>query len=115
MQLASLIICVVLAIAHIGAGSAKLVKAPAAVAQVRAGGVRSDRALVVLGVLELAAAVGLVVGLWFTPVGIAAALGSVLYFVGALVGHIRERNNQVQGAVALLLLSIAALVTLLLR
>jgi hypothetical protein len=45
-----------------------------------------------LGAVKLAGAVGLVVGLLGLPaLGIAAAAGLVLFFVGAVVTHIRAR------------------------
>jgi DoxX-like family len=34
--------------------------------------------------------VGLLVGIWYPPLGIAAAVGLVLYFVGALAAHLRK-------------------------
>lgn len=42
-----------------------------------------------VGVAELAGAVGLVVGLFWAPPGIAAAGGLVLLMIGALVTHLR--------------------------
>ncbi|QLL05412.1 DoxX family protein [Mycobacterium vicinigordonae] len=43
-----------------------------------------------LAALKLAGAAGLVIGLlWLRPIGIAAAAGLVLFFVGAVVTHIR--------------------------
>lgn len=44
--------------------------------------------------LELAGAVGILVGLWLEPLGIAAAIGLVLYFVGALIGHLRVGDTK---------------------
>lgn len=40
----------------------------------------------------IAGGIGLLVGLWYAPLGIAAAVGLVLYFVGALVAHMRTRD-----------------------
>lgn len=64
-----------------------------------------------LGALKLAGAGGLLVGLFWLPlIGISAAVGLVLYFVGAVVVHIRARvfaNIAFPGAY--LLLSIASL------
>jgi hypothetical protein len=48
----------------------------------------------VLASLELAGAAGIVVGLWLQPLGIAAAAGLVLYFVGALTGHLRVGDTK---------------------
>ena len=45
-----------------------------------------------LALLQLAGAVGLLVGIWWRPLGIAAAIGLVLYFAGAVVFHVRARD-----------------------
>jgi hypothetical protein len=42
-----------------------------------------------LAVLEGAAAAGIVVGLWWPPIGIAAASGAVIYFLVAVAAHLR--------------------------
>ena len=42
-----------------------------------------------LAACELAGALGLVVGIWWFPLGVAAGVGLVLYFVGAIVSHLR--------------------------
>jgi hypothetical protein len=48
--------------------------------------------LPVLAVLKGAGAIGLVVGLTvFGPIGVAAAAGLVLFFVGAVIAHVRAR------------------------
>jgi DoxX-like family len=45
-----------------------------------------------LGTLKLAGAIGLLVGLVGLPViGIAAATGLVLFFIGAVIAHLRAR------------------------
>lgn len=43
----------------------------------------------VLAVCEFAAALGLVAGIRWASLGIAAAVGAVIYFVGAMVSHVR--------------------------
>lgn len=45
--------------------------------------------LPMLGSLKLAGAVGLVAGLVLPAIGIAAAAGLVLFFIGAVVTHVR--------------------------
>ncbi len=55
--------------------------------------------------------VGLLVGFWYRPLGIAAAVGLVLYFVGAIVAHLREGDFKGLPAPAVfLILAAAALV-----
>jgi hypothetical protein len=66
-----------------------------------------------LGVLKGAGAAGLVLGLLgVRPVGIAAAIGLVLFFIGALAAHVRARvfhNIAVPGAYFALALASAVL------
>ncbi|KAB1152819.1 DoxX family protein [Micromonospora sp. DT46] len=45
-----------------------------------------------LGVLELAAVAGLLLGLLWAPLGIAAAIGLALQMVGAVVYHARAKD-----------------------
>lgn len=44
--------------------------------------------------LELAGVAGIVVGLWLQPLGIAAAIGLVAYFIGAVIGHLRVGDTK---------------------
>ncbi|MGB6511645.1 DoxX family protein [Mycobacterium sp.] len=70
--------------------------------------------LPMLGTVKLAAAIGLLVGLVALPaIGIAAATGLLLFFIGALIAHVRARalyNIAFPGAY--LALSAASLVLL---
>jgi hypothetical protein len=68
--------------------------------------------ITMLGTLNAAAALGLLLGLVGVPlVGTAAALGLVMYFVGAIVTHLRVRDYSIGPAAAFLLLAVAALVS----
>jgi hypothetical protein len=70
----------------------------------------------VLAASETAGAAGLIIGLWFAPLGIAAGVGVVLYFTGAVITHLRAHDREFAsplvmgvmgaGAVALRLLSL---------
>jgi hypothetical protein len=40
----------------------------------------------------IAGGLGLLVGIWYHPLGVAAAVGLVLYFVGALIAHLRKAD-----------------------
>ncbi|SEG87055.1 DoxX-like family protein [Nonomuraea solani] len=42
--------------------------------------------------LKIAGALGLLAGIFYRPLGIAAAAGVVLYFAGAVVTHLRARD-----------------------
>jgi uncharacterized membrane protein YphA (DoxX/SURF4 family) len=69
------------------------------------------RLLPVLAALEIAGAIGIVAGLWLEPLSIAAAIGLVAYFVGAVIGHLRVRDTKhLAMPLPPLVLSIAVLV-----
>jgi hypothetical protein len=64
--------------------------------------------LPILGTLKLAGAAGLTLGLLGVPaLGVAAAIGLVLFYVGAIVAHVRARKFAT-GAAPLLFLGLAA-------
>lgn len=65
-----------------------------------------------IGFLELAAVAGIVVGLWWTWLGVAAGAGVVLLMVGAVVVHVRAKDPLPAMAPALALLALAAGYTL---
>jgi len=46
-----------------------------------------------IGALELAGVVGVLVELWWPPLGIAAAVGLALLSVGAVVSHVRASDS----------------------
>ncbi len=68
-----------------------------------------------LAAAEFAGAVGLLAGLVYLPLGVAAALGVVLYFVGAVVSHLRvgDASGSVN-ALVMIVPSVAVLVLALL-
>ncbi|MFI5764416.1 DoxX family protein [Streptomyces sp. NPDC051563] len=63
-----------------------------------------------LATLKAAGAIGLIAGLWLAPLGIAAAIGVTLYFLGAIVFHLRAKDYNFAPAAVLALVAIAALV-----
>ena len=66
--------------------------------------------MTMLGALNAAAALGLLLGLiGVPPIGTAAAIGLVLYFVGAIITHLRARDYSIGPTSAFLLLAVAAL------
>ncbi|MGB6545047.1 MAG: DoxX family protein [Candidatus Acidiferrales bacterium] len=52
---------------------------------------------------ELAGAVGLLAGIWWAALGVAAGIGLVLYFVGAIVSHLRVKDFKGIGSAAFML------------
>lgn len=67
-----------------------------------------------IGVLELAAAGGLLIGLAWVPLGVAAAIGLILLLVGATASHLRVRDP-VQVASFPLFLALLSVATLILQ
>ncbi|SRR5580765_6821800 len=64
-----------------------------------------------LGALEAAGGLGLLVGIWWAPLGVAAAVGLVLYFLGAAFFHVRAKDFAgLPPAAVILVLSVVALV-----
>lgn len=57
-----------------------------------------------LGLAQFAGALGLLAGLYWSPLAIAAAAGLVLYFLGAVGSHVRVGHPQRAGLSAVILL-----------
>jgi DoxX-like family len=78
-------------VANAGAAAADFSRARFVLANAAELGV-ADTWLPLLGALKAAGAAGLLIGLLgLQPLGIAAAIGLVLFFIGAMVTHIRAR------------------------
>ena len=59
-----------------------------------------------IGVAELAAVAGVLAGLWWHPLGVAAAAGMFVLLIGALITHWRALDTAKEMAPALLTLAI---------
>ena len=57
-----------------------------------------------IGAAELAAAAGILIGLWWHPLGVAAAAGMALLLLGALITHQRTADGGKEMAPALIAL-----------
>jgi hypothetical protein len=91
MSVAEITLAVLLGVSFAGGGAAKL----AGVAVMRADAERfgfSYRAFRWVGALELCGGAGLVAGLWFYPLAVAAATGLVALMAGAVVCHLRAED-----------------------
>jgi hypothetical protein len=89
MSTTTIVLAVLLAAVFLLVGSAKLAAVPAMrEAAAHVGMTVTHYRL--LGALEVAAAVGLLAGLRFTALGVAASAGLVLLMVGAVVVHLRS-------------------------
>lgn len=67
--------------------------------------------ITILGILKAAGAIGLLVGIGVPLIGTAAATGLVLFFVGAIVTHLKAGDYSFGLALVFLLLAVGALVS----
>jgi len=65
--------------------------------------------LVPLGTLQGAGALGLITGFVFPPIGLAAATGLELFFVGAVIAHLRAGDRHFSAVLPALALVTATL------
>lgn len=97
---------VVLVAAFATLGTAKVAAHPAMVSRAEHVGFGAG-SYRVIGSLELAGALGVLVGLAWRPLGVAAALGLVMLMLGAVIAHLRARAATVELAPALLFGAVA--------
>lgn len=110
MSIAYDILGVLFALLLLGSAGAKLTRNKQVVEGITGVGVPLGM-LPFLAGCEIAGAIGLVIGLWYPPLGIAAAIGLVLYFVGAVGAHLRKGDfNGAPNAAVPLVVSIVTLV-----
>ncbi|MCX6432689.1 MAG: DoxX family protein [Actinobacteria bacterium] len=109
MPVALIVLATLLGLAAAGSAFGKLKRVPSVVASMHAVGV-SDGQMRILATLELLGAAGLLVGIWVPFLGIAAAICLALYFLGAVIAHVRSAEPA-KTAVAPVLLMILAIAT----
>lgn len=109
MFIATVVVSVLLALAAIGSAAAKLTKNPKVVENLTKVNVPMSW-LPRLAVAEIAGGVGLLVGLAVPAIGIAAAIGLILYFVGAVITHVKASDKELAPPAMFALLGVAALV-----
>ncbi|MGW8380646.1 DoxX family protein [Streptomyces sp. ODS28] len=107
MNVTFIILSVLLATTMLGPGVTKVLKRPQATEGAEHLGY-SVSAFQAIGALEVAAAAGLVIGLFWTPLGIAAAAGLVLLLGGAVFSHRRVGDGPKLFLPALVLAVVAA-------
>lgn len=109
MFVVCIIVSVVLALALAGSAAGKLTKNPKVMEGMTAVGVPVAW-LPRLALAELAGEVGLLVGLAVAPLGIAAAIGVIAYFLGAVAAHVRAKDKNLIPPAALGVVAVVALV-----
>ncbi len=108
MDIALLILAIILGLAATGSAIMKLRRDPKVIASMHSVGVR-DNQVPLLASLEILGTLGLIVGIWIVPIGIAAAIGLTGYFLGAVLAHLRAKApiKEVAPAGVLMLLALA--------
>jgi hypothetical protein len=111
MFIALVIASIVLAVMCAGSAAMKLKRDERSVAAISGTVGVPLRLFPVLAALELAGAAGILIGLWLEPLGIAAAIGLVVYFLCAVIAHLRVNDTKgLTAPLAPLVLAIAVLV-----
>jgi DoxX-like family len=108
MFVAYAVVAIVLSVALVASGGAKLTNQPRVVDGIGGLGVPLSW-FPALALAEIAGAIGLIIGLWVPALGIAAGIGVVLYFLGALAAHLRANDRGFAAPVVLGLLAVAAI------
>ncbi|WP_327425498.1 DoxX family protein (plasmid) [Streptomyces sp. NBC_01527] len=115
------VLSVLLAVVGLAAGLPKALLKGSIPAQLQSPGGLSAPLVRFIGLAELAAAVGLLAGLFWWPIGVAAALGFAVVLVGAVGFHAKSGDYANPGTrghsmvpIILTIIAIAAAVTLVL-
>jgi DoxX-like family len=104
-------VTVLIALAAAGSAIVKLTKQPKLIESLAKLGVPLSW-LPLLAAAELAGAVGVLLGLRVPALGIAAGIGLVLYFIGAVISHVRKGDR---GFAPPLVLTVIAALAVVLR
>jgi uncharacterized membrane protein YphA (DoxX/SURF4 family) len=114
MFIATLVVSALLALAFFGAGLTKLTAAESKLAEGASHVGFSANSYRAIGGLEVAGAAGVLVGLYFAPLGVAAAIGLTLLMIGAVIAHVRVKDKFAMTAPSGVL-AVVAVVALVLR
>ena len=115
MEIAATVLSIVVALLYLVAGGSKLTGQARQVETAQHLGIAFARYRLI-GVPELAASIGLIVGLWVPAIGAAAAIGLALLMVGATVARARAGRPafELVADVTLLALVVATAVVIIL-
>ena len=112
MNIALVILATLLGLMTAFSAVGKFSKNPKAVDMLRQLGI-TDSQIRLLGIVEVLGALGLLIGIWVPILGLLAAIGFVLYFLGAMIAHVRAKDPMKDMAPALVLLILSIIVTIL--
>ena len=108
MFIAYVVVTILAAAANAFAATADFIHPPWLLANMTKAGVPRSW-LLPLGALKAAGALGLLVGLGVPALGVVAAVGLVLFFVGAILTHVRAHWYSFTYPAAFLLLAVGSL------
>ena len=116
MTILLVVLAAVLGLAATFSAAGKLRRMPQVVEMMRHVGV-SDSQMRLLAVAELLGALGLLLGIWVPVLGLLAALGLSVYFLGAVIAHVRKKDTAKEfgPALGLTILAVVVLVLQFLR
>ncbi|WP_370666200.1 DoxX family protein [Streptomyces sp. IBSBF 2507] len=110
MFIGYVVLAVVLSLLLLASARGDITRDPKITEGLKAVGVK-DSWFLPLGLIKIAGALGLLAGCFYRPFGIAAAIGVVLYFLGAVITHVRAGDKKGVGTPAVIMLvSVAPLV-----
>ena len=112
MDILLIVLGALLVLASVGSGLAKLAKVPAVMDSMKSVGVNPNQ-IPILAFLEISGGVGLIVGIWVINLGKLSSLCLTLYFVGAVVSHLKKKHGISEIAPAFVIAVIALFETLL--
>jgi len=108
MFIVYIIVTVLAAAANIFSATLDFIRFKQVLINMKRAGV-SESWITTLGILKAAGAIGLLVGIAVPVIGIVAATGLTLFFVGAIITHLRAHDYSFGLAVVFLIFAVAAL------
>ena len=112
MNIALVILTALLGLVTVFSAVGKFTNNPQAVEMLHHLGL-TDGKIRLLGAIEVLGALGLLIGIWIPILGLLAAIGFVLYFLGAALAHVRSKDAAKDMVPALVLLVLSIVVTIL--
>ncbi|GID30527.1 DoxX family protein [Paractinoplanes brasiliensis] len=110
MFIAYVVVAALLSLVLLMSARGDITRDPKITEPIKALGVR-DSWFLPLGLVKIAGALGLLAGIVYRPLGIAAAIGVVLYFLGAVITHLRAGDKKGVGTpTVIMLVAVAPLV-----
>lgn len=109
MYIATVVLSVILAALLVFSGIGKLRHDPKQMGVMKAINFPEDQVWW-LAIIEFIGALGLLLGLWAWPIGLAAVIGVIMYFIGALIFHLRAHDKNIGPAIVIIVLAVVTMV-----